>query len=61
MNNELRCLSKTAESGLCAIRVVGAFVSEVSCLRLASAVLMEIGDGWETGKVYLPMENKAKP
>jgi transposase-like protein len=34
-------------------RVVGSFVSEASCLRLASAVLMEIGDEWETGKVYL--------
>ncbi|MBC7806621.1 MAG: IS256 family transposase [Akkermansiaceae bacterium] len=37
-------------------RVVGSFVSESSCLRLASAVLMEISDGWETGKVYLTME-----
>ena len=37
-------------------RVVGLFVSESSCLRLASAVLMEIGDEWETGKIYLPME-----
>ena len=37
-------------------RVVGSFVSESSCLRLASAVLMEIGDEWETGKVYLTME-----
>ena len=37
-------------------RVVGSFVSEASCLRLASAVLMEISDEWETGKVYLTME-----
>lgn len=37
-------------------RVVGSFVSESSCLRLASAVLMEMSDEWETGKVYLPME-----
>ena len=37
-------------------RVVGAFVSEVSCLRLASAVLMEISDEWETGKIYLTTE-----
>jgi hypothetical protein len=36
--------------------VIASFVSEASCLRLASAVLMEIGDEWETGKVYLPME-----
>jgi len=37
-------------------RVVGSFVSEASCLRLASAVLMEISDEWETGKIYLSME-----
>ena len=36
-------------------RVVGSFVSEVSCLRLATAVLMEISDEWETGKVYLTL------
>lgn len=36
-------------------RVVGSFVSEASCLRLASAVLMEISDEWETGKVYLAL------
>lgn len=37
-------------------RVVGSFVSEASCLRLASAVLMEISDEWEMGKVYLPTQ-----
>jgi transposase-like protein len=36
-------------------RVVGSFVSEASCLRLASAVLMEISDEWETGRIYLTM------
>jgi transposase-like protein len=36
-------------------RVVGSFVSEDPCLRLASAVLMEISDEWETGKVYLAL------
>lgn len=36
-------------------RVVGSFVSEASCLRLASAVLMEISDEWEMGKVYLTL------
>ena len=39
-------------------RVVGSFASDSSCLRLASAVLMEIRDEWETGKVYLSMENE---
>lgn len=36
-------------------RVVGSFVSVDSCLRLASAVLMEISDEWETGKIYLTL------
>lgn len=35
------------------IRVVGIFPSETACLRLVSALLMEISDEWETGKVYL--------
>ena len=34
-------------------KVIGSFVNEASCLRLASAVLMEISDEWESGKVYL--------
>lgn len=43
-------------------RVVGSFVSESSCLRLASAVLMEISDEWQTGKIYLtiPCENNTQ-
>jgi transposase-like protein len=35
-------------------RVARLFPNEASCLRLVSAVLMEISDDWETGKVYLP-------
>ena len=34
-------------------RVVGIFPSPESCLRLVSAVLMEISDDWETSKAYL--------
>ena len=34
-------------------RVATLFPSEASCLRLVSAVLMEISDDWEAGKVYL--------
>jgi len=37
-------------------RVVGSFVSEASCLRLGSALLMEISDEWETGKIYITLE-----
>ena len=34
-------------------RVATLFPSEASCLRLVSAVLMEISDEWEAGKAYL--------
>ena len=36
-------------------RVVSIFPNEASCLRLVSAVLMEISEEWETGKIYLKM------
>jgi len=34
------------------------FPSEESCLRLVSAVLMEISDEWEAGRAYLTFENE---
>lgn len=37
-------------------RVVSIFPNEASCLRLASAILLEISDEWEGGKVYLNMD-----
>ncbi len=37
-------------------RVVGIFPNEASCLRLVTAILMEIGDDWETGKTYLTFD-----
>ena len=37
-------------------RVIRIFPNEASCLRLISAILMEISEEWETGKVYLSME-----
>ena len=38
-------------------RVVRLFPNELSCLRLISAILMEIGEEWEYGKLYLQMES----
>ena len=38
-------------------RVAGLFPNEESLLRLASAVVMEISDEWESGRVYLTMKN----
>ena len=31
-------------------KTIGSFVNEPSCLRLASAILMEISDAWQLGK-----------
>ena len=36
-------------------RVVGIFPNSASCLRLVSAVLMEISEEWEQGRIYLRM------
>lgn len=40
-------------------RVVGLFSNKESLLRLVTAVVMEISEGWETGKIYLknPISN----
>jgi len=37
-------------------RVVRIFSNEDSCLRLISAILMELDEYWKTGKIYLSME-----
>jgi putative transposase len=37
-------------------RVARVFPNEASCLRLVTAVVMEISDEWETGKRYLTFE-----
>lgn len=37
-------------------RVATLFPNTDSCLRLASAVAMEISDEWQTGRKYLTME-----
>jgi transposase-like protein len=39
-------------------RVASLFPSQASCLRLVSAVLMEISDAWETGRAYLTFEKE---
>ena len=39
-------------------RVATLFPNEASLLRLVSAVLAEVSEEWESGKVYLTMENR---
>lgn len=34
-------------------RVVGIFPNEAACVRLVSAILMEVSEEWEAGKTYL--------
>ena len=42
-------------------RVASLFPNEASLLRLVTALLAEHSEEWETGKVYLNMENHAVP
>lgn len=37
-------------------RVVRVFPNEQSSLRLISDILMEVGEEWESGRLYLEME-----
>lgn len=39
-------------------RVVRIFPNEASCLRLVSAVLMEISEEWKTGRMYLNFDSQ---
>jgi transposase-like protein len=38
-------------------RIVRVFPNEPACLRLVSAILMEIGEEWEFGRLYLNLES----
>ena len=42
-------------------RVARVFPNEKSLLRLISALLAETSDDWETGNIYLNMENQNPP
>jgi putative transposase len=37
-------------------RVAVLLSSEASCLRLVTAIIMEISEDWETGRVYLRLD-----
>ena len=39
-------------------RVVRIFPNEGSCLRLVTAILMEISENWETGRIYLNLDGQ---
>ena len=42
-------------------RVARIFPNEASLLRLTSALLREIDEDWETGKIYLNMQSDNSP
>ena len=50
------CLERVSQEIKRRTRVVRVFPNEGSCLRLVSAILMEIGEEWEFGRLYLQME-----
>jgi len=37
-------------------RVAGLFPNEAACLRLVTAIVMEISDDWETSRIYLRLD-----
>lgn len=39
-------------------RVVSIFPNEASCLRLVSAILSEVSDDWESGRIYLTFDTE---
>ena len=52
----VKCLERVCVEIRRRTRVVRIFSNEVSCLRLVSAVLMEICETWETGRINLSFE-----
>jgi len=38
-------------------RVAVLFPNTVSCLRLVTAIVMEISEEWQTGRIYLSLDN----
>jgi transposase-like protein len=42
-------------------RVVSIFPNEAACLRLISAILMEIHEEWQTDRIYLTVEKTGPP
>jgi len=51
------CLERLSEEIKRRTRVAGLFPGETSLLRLVSAVVAEISEEWESGKLYLNMKN----
>lgn len=53
--NGLERVSEEVERRTC---VVGIFPNEAACLRLVSAILMEIDENWQMGRAYLTFDEE---
>lgn len=50
------CLERVSQEIKRRTKVARVFPNESSCLRLVSAILMELGEEWEFGRLYLQMD-----
>jgi len=53
-SNQLERLSEEIKRRTKVVRV---FPNELSCIRLISAILMEVGEEWEYGRLYLDLDS----
>ena len=53
-SNSLERLSKEVKRRT---RVAGLFPNEASLLRLVTAILAEVSEEWETGRIYLQIDD----
>ena len=53
-SNQLERLSQEIKRRTKVVRV---FPNELSCIRLISAILMEVGEEWEYGRLYLDLDS----
>ena len=53
-SNVIECLSQEIPRRTWVIRL---FPNADSCLRLVSAILMELSEDWETGRIYLNLDS----
>jgi transposase-like protein len=51
------CLERLSQEIKRRTQVVRVFPNEQACLRLVSAILMEIGEEWEFGRLYLQIDS----
>ena len=51
------CLERLSKEVKRRTRVAGLFPNEASLLRLVTAILAEVSEEWETGRIYLQIDD----